>query len=136
MTLDEFYRGYCLPLMAEKQSAAEAYKEQYVGVINSVLCEIAPLNRRILAARGREDLPPDGTTEEFSPFSATAELPYDSGLLIDCAAYGVASRLFVDEAGDEANTVGFLESCFETGKKKYSTGRYKPVRKYFAESED
>lgn len=129
MTLTEFYKNYVLPLMAEKQSSAASYQEQYVGVINAVLCELFPLNNLILRARGLAEV------EEFAPYGAGDELPYAADLLISCAAYGAASRLYVDEAGDEANMVGFLESCFEAGKRRFAEAHYVKIKNVFDREE-
>lgn len=118
MTLSEFYQKCVLPLMAEKASAAAAYAEQYVGVINAVLCEIFALNNELRMARGREEIP------EFRMLAASDELEYETDLLISCAAYGCAARLYVDEAGDEANMVGFLESNYEAGKARLQAARW------------
>lgn len=129
MQLAGFYQTCVLPLMAEKTSAAAAYAEQYVGVINAVLCEVFNLNNELRLARGREEIP------EFTILTASDELEYETDLLVSCAAYGCAARLYVDEAGDEANMVGFLESCYEAGKERLQAARWVDVASPFGASE-
>ena len=124
MTLKDFYTKCVLPLMAEKQSAASTYSEQFVGVINAVLAELAPLNDRLREEKG-EDAP------GVRIYAAADELPFDNSLLMSCASYGCAARLYVDEAGDEANMVGFLESCFEAGKTRLDKAGYVAVKRTF-----
>ena len=128
MTLNEFYIKCVLPLMAEKQSAAGAYGEQFVAVVNAVLTELAPLNDRLRLAAGEE-------APGVRLYAAADELPFDRGLLMGCAAYGCAARLYVDEAGDEANMVGFLESCYEAGKTRFTKAEYVAVKRTFGREE-
>jgi hypothetical protein len=130
VTLDQFYKNYVLPLMAEKQRSADAYGEQYVGVINAVLAEIWDINNTL--QHGFRNYP----VGSFEPFAAGDELPYDFRLLVTCAAYGCASRLLVDEAGDESNMIGFLESNYEAGKLKFTKAGYVPVKGAFDDIEE
>lgn len=125
MTLKEFVLGYVLPCMAEKQSAFSAYAETYVGVCNVVLCEVWALNERLREMRGKDSL------GEFAPLAATDEVPLEMDLLINCANWGVACNLLIDEAGDESAMVGYLNNKFEEGKAKFAKLRYAKVTNIF-----
>ena len=121
MTLQEFYERHVLPIMAISQDTADSIEEeQYTGVINTVLVDCLELNNFIREEKGEEPV-------EAVFYSAYDELPYDYSLLANCICYGAASRLYVDEAGDEANMVTFLESNYEAGKQMYTKYRYEKV---------
>ena len=121
MTLQEFYERHVLPIMAMSQDTADSIEEeQYTGVINTVLVDCLELNNFIREEKGEEPV-------EATFYSAYDELPYDYSLLVNCICYGAASRLYVDEAGDEANMVTFLESNYEAGKRMYTKYRYENV---------
>lgn len=121
MTLQEFYERHVLPIMAMSQDTADSIEEeQYTGVINTVLVDCLELNNFIREEKGEEPV-------EAVFYLASDELPYDYSLLVNCICYGAASRLYVDEAGDEANMVTFLESNYEAGKRMYTKYRYENV---------
>lgn len=121
MNLQEFYENHCIPIMGMSQDAAESIEEeQYTGVINTILVDCSDINNTIRAKKGEEAL-------ENKWYMAEDELPYDYGLLANCMCYGVASRLYVDEASSEANIVSFLEANYEAGKAKFINADYEDV---------
>lgn len=118
MNLQEFYENHCIPIMGMSQDTAESIEEeQYTGVINTVLVDCSGINNAIREKNGE-------TTIENKWYTAEDELPFDYGLLANCICYGVASRLYVDEAGSEANIVSFLEANYEAGKAKFINADY------------
>lgn len=127
MTLRELMMKYVLPCMAEKQSAFANYAETFVGVSNVVLCEIWDLNERLRKKRGRVPV----SLGEFAPVSEADELPLEFDLLVNCACWGIAANLLIDEAGDEGAMVGYLADKFREGKARFAQLRPVRVRNIF-----
>lgn len=118
MTLQEFYERHVLPVMAMSQDTADSIEEeQYTGVINAVLTDCSDINNAMRLKKGEEEI-------AVAWYAADDDLPYEYELLANCICYGAASRLYVDEAGDEANMVQFLEANYEKGKQKYISAEY------------
>lgn len=122
MTLKELMTGYVLPAMAEKQSDFSNYAETYEGVGNMVLNEIWEQNARLRAQKGLPDL------GEFVPFGSGDELPFDYGLLVNCAVWGIALGLRVDEAGEDGAMLGYFQDKYQEGREKYNVARYREVK--------
>ena len=121
MSLNEFFENHVLPIMGERQDSADSYEDAYVGVINTVLIDCLDIENNLRKMAGTEKL-------EMSLYEADDEIPYDLGLLVNCIVYGVASRLYIDEAGDESNMFIFLENNYEAKKSLYSKAEYVDVK--------
>ena len=120
ITPDDFFENHVLPIMGERQDSTDIYEDMYLGVINTVLIDCLGIENAIRKRDGVEELPVH-IYEDDEP------IPYDEELLYNCAVYGVASRLFVDEAGDESNKFIFLENNYDRGKEKYMNAQYEDV---------
>lgn len=96
-------------------------EEQYKGVINTVISECLDINNARRRQRGEEEV-------EQQWYELNDELPFEHEMLSACMCYGVGSRLYIDEAGDEANMVSFLETNYEAGKNRFFIAEYVPVK--------
>lgn len=122
MTLRELMLNYVIPVMNEKPGDFANYAPFYVGVSNAVICSLWPINRQLRKMRGKEDL------GEFATVGAGDEVPLEPDLLLDCAIWGIACRLRADDAADDGATLGLWEDNYNTGKMRFTQGRYCPVK--------
>ena len=106
--------------MGERQDSADSYEDTYVGVINTVLADCLGIENGIREHNAQEKLGLD-------MYGAEDELPYDMELLINCIVYGVASRLYIDEAGDESNKFIFLENNYQDRKDRFINALYEDI---------
>ena len=120
MTLDNFFENHVLPIMGERQDSADSYEDTYVGVINTVLADCLNIENAIREKNNKEKI-------SLEIYGAEDEIPYDTELLINCISYGVASRLFVEEAGDESNKFIFLENNYQDKKDVFINALYVTV---------
>ena len=120
MILNEFFENHILPIMGERQDSADSYEDTYVGVINTVLIDCLDIENAIRRKNGMAEL-------GITTYEAEYDIPYDMELMLNCIVYGVASRLYIDEAGDESNMFIFLENNYQRGKERYINALYENI---------